>query len=247
MRQATLWVETLKRELRQNGVTYAQVATALELSEASVKRLFAERSFSLDRLAVVCDLIGIDFLELAHRADAQRELADELSEEQEQALVDDPALFLVGTCALNRWTFTDICSTYELSEPEVIKRLAALDRFGIIELLPNNRIRPLVSKHFRWRRRGPIQRYFTEKLLGEFLNSTFDEDGDVLEFAWGTLTNESRNKVRKKLLDLCADVHQFVVEDEGLPKSERSATSLLIAFRRFEPRAFSERRRDGAT
>jgi len=41
---------TLKKQLKAHGKTYADVAELLQLSEASVKRLFAEQSFTLKRL-----------------------------------------------------------------------------------------------------------------------------------------------------------------------------------------------------
>jgi len=40
-------VDVLKRELRTRGITYAQVARKLDLSEASVKRMFSRKNFSL--------------------------------------------------------------------------------------------------------------------------------------------------------------------------------------------------------
>lgn len=50
MSQTRLIVETLKRELRKQRITYRDVARRLDLSEASVKRLFSEKSFTLERI-----------------------------------------------------------------------------------------------------------------------------------------------------------------------------------------------------
>ena len=38
-------IDTLKRELKAQGVTYAAVARALGMSEASVKRMFSRKDF----------------------------------------------------------------------------------------------------------------------------------------------------------------------------------------------------------
>ena len=64
MEQTHQLIDTLKKELRRVGKTYADVAKELDLSEASVKRLFSERNFSLYRLEKTCTLIGIDMAEL---------------------------------------------------------------------------------------------------------------------------------------------------------------------------------------
>ena len=57
-------IDALKRELRKRRITYKQVAAALDLSEPSVKRLFAGRFFTLERLEKICELLGIGFNDL---------------------------------------------------------------------------------------------------------------------------------------------------------------------------------------
>jgi len=52
-------VGALKSALRSRGMRYRDVAAGLGLSEASVKRLFAEETFSLRRFAEVCALIDM--------------------------------------------------------------------------------------------------------------------------------------------------------------------------------------------
>lgn len=46
MSQSAALVKALKQCLKQNNLKYADVAEALSLSEASVKRLFSEENFS---------------------------------------------------------------------------------------------------------------------------------------------------------------------------------------------------------
>lgn len=53
MSQTHALIQALKKQLRAQGKTYADVADLLELSEASVKRLFATESFTLQRLGGV--------------------------------------------------------------------------------------------------------------------------------------------------------------------------------------------------
>ena len=51
-------VDALKRMLKGRGITYANVAAGLGLSEASVKRMFSRRDFTLQRLEDVCRVAG---------------------------------------------------------------------------------------------------------------------------------------------------------------------------------------------
>ena len=64
MSQVTALLQTLKRELKARGITYADVAGELGLSESSVKRLFSESKLSLDRLEALCQIVGLDISDL---------------------------------------------------------------------------------------------------------------------------------------------------------------------------------------
>ena len=169
MVQSKRIVEALKQALRTRGVSYAQVARGLALSESSVKRLFSTGAFSLHRLEAVCDLAGLDLLELARQADAQRYRMPALTVDQERELVGDPALLLVAVCALNRWPFERILERYRFDTPRLVGLLARLDRMGLIELLPGNRIRLRIARSFAWLPDGPIHRFFVDRLQSEFL------------------------------------------------------------------------------
>nr|WP_159105230.1 TRAP transporter substrate-binding protein DctP [Herbaspirillum sp. B39] len=97
MAQAESLVNALKNLLKARGITYAQLAKGLGLSEASVKRIFAERSFTLERLDQVCTLLGIQISDLARMVVAEQPVPSRLTEEQEKKLVADPKLMKVMT------------------------------------------------------------------------------------------------------------------------------------------------------
>jgi hypothetical protein len=108
--RAIMLVDALKRRLKGKGITYAMVAEALELSEASVKRMFSRRDFTLQRLEDICRVTGIDFGELAQEAAAEGEGATSLSADQEREIVSDPTLMLIALCAVGNWTFEQTTS-----------------------------------------------------------------------------------------------------------------------------------------
>ena len=143
-------ISGLKRALKVNGVTYADVGRKLAVSESTVKRWFSAEILSLQRVDDICDLLGInvhDVLQLGHQADGT---LMQLTEAQEQEIVDDHRLLLVGYLLLQRWTPQQIIGRYDISEHELTRLLARLDRLGIIELLPDNRVKTLVTPNFTW-------------------------------------------------------------------------------------------------
>ncbi|WP_111497619.1 MULTISPECIES: helix-turn-helix domain-containing protein [Marinobacter] len=245
MAQTTAIVDALKGALKEHGLTYQQVADALDLSEASVKRLFAERQFSLKRLDQICALLGLEISDLMRRLEPETRI-DRLTREQEQELVSDIPLLLVAICALNRWHFEDILAAYTLSEHQVIGRLAQLDRMGLIDLLPGNRIKPLISHDFQWQRNGPIQTYFEEQVQGDFFQCRFNRPGELRLFLNGMLSPRSNDVMQQKLRRLALDFRNCHREDLSLPLDQRYGVSLILAMRPWEVAAFRHYRRPEA-
>ena len=243
MVQSKRIVEALKLALRTRGVSYAQVARGLALSESSVKRLFSTGAFSLHRLEAVCDLAGLDLLELARQADARRYRMPALTVDQERELVGDPALLLVAVCALNRWPFERILERYRFDPPRLVALLARLDRMGLIELLPGNRIRLRIARNFAWLPDGPIHRFFVDRLQSEFLAGAFEPERDVHRVAWGMLSAESATTLRTRIATLSDAFDELTRGDEVRPDTGARGTCLLVALREWEPSPFRAMRR----
>ncbi len=246
MVQSKRLIETLKQALRTQGVSYAQVARHLELSESSVKRLFSTGAFSLPRLEAVCELAGLDLLELASQADARRFRVPALTEEQERELVGNPPLLLVAVCALNRWPFERILNRYRFTAARLVALLARLDRMGLIELLPGNRIRLRIARNFAWLPDGPIHHFFVDRLQSEFLSGAFAPERDVHRVAWGMLSTESAAALRTRIADLVDAFHDLTRGDEVRPDTGARGTCLLVALRQWEPSPFQAMRRGDA-
>lgn len=245
MSEVTQLLNTLKRQLKQQGKTYRDVAAALDLSEASVKRLFASESFALDRLVEVCNLLGFTVAELAQEAARAEEQLRTLTVDQEKALVSDPKLVLVAVCALNHWTMRDIVGVYQLTEAECIERLARLDRLRLIALMPGNRIRLTVARDFDWIADGPIRRYFRGDGMDDFLACAFNGRDESLAFAHGMLTDVAVEKMQAELRQLRARFAQLHEESLASPLPKRRGTGLLVAMREWEPVEFTKLRRAG--
>jgi hypothetical protein len=237
-------VATLKRQLKIQGIAYRDVANALELSEASVKRLFSSGRFTVDRLADIAHLAGFTLAELAQEAAIGQARLRTLSERQEKELVSDLKLLLVAVCALNHWTLADIVAAYRLSEAEALKRLLHLDRLGLLSVLPGNRIRLNVARDFDWLPHGPIARYFLEQGLPDFLASHFAGAQEALSFLHGMLTEPALVKLQaevRRLRQRFAELHE---ESLASPLPKRRGSGLLLAMREWEPSGFSALRKN---
>lgn len=231
MAQTTALVQCLKRSLKERGITYAELATPLDLSEASIKRLFAEESFSLTRLDTICAHMGMDMSELFAKLDQQQDYISELNEAQEQALVADEHLILVMQLVFSDWTFADILRMFTLSEPQLIAALVKLDKLGMIVLLPKNRVKLLTAHNFRWRKNGPVQSFFRQNIQNDFFQSDFDQRGEALTFLTGMLSKEAHREFQKKLDEFAKDFDRLCKSDAKKPLQERLGYGVVLAIR----------------
>lgn len=244
MSQTVQLVDTLKRILRERKITYAEVAKRLNLSEANVKRMFSKRHFTLNRLEDICAMAGADLGYLMARMNEGSMVLDELSEESESELVSDPKLLLVAQLLVNRWEYEDIIATYDIDEFAATRLLARLDRLGIIELLPGNRVKTKVSRDFRWIHNGPVYRFFEQHVAREFFDCSFDPRlGEILVFVAGMLSRQSNVQMQNSIRRLAREFDELSREDGKLPLEETFGTGMVLAMRPWELSIFAAMRR----
>jgi transcriptional regulator with XRE-family HTH domain len=230
MSQAVLLVDQLKREMKSRDITYAQLAKAIGMSEASVKRMFAQRTMTLTRVDEICAATGIEFTELTQHFDRELKRVTQLTVKQEREVVGDPKLFLVAVCALNLMSFDEIFQTYALTEAELVGLLTKLDRLGFIELLPNNRFKLRVARTFSWIRNGPIMEAFKANAI-DFFDSEFAKPDETLMLLNGRLSPASRLALIEKIRRVAKEFSEQHYEDSHLSSQQREPVSLLMATR----------------
>ncbi|MBL8324288.1 MAG: helix-turn-helix transcriptional regulator [Rubrivivax sp.] len=237
-------VDALKAELKAAGITYAELATHLEMAESSIKRMFSQGDMPLTRVDEVLRVLRMDFAELARRVADAKPLRRELSEEQERAVVADGKLLLVALCCMSQWTFEQMHGTYQLAEPELVGLLLRLDKLGIIELKPLNRYRLLVDKTFRWRPQGPVMHFFREHAVADYFEGGFDGDGEMLMLVHGQIGLSLASAFNERLARLAQDFARQHLADQKLPAAHKRPYTLVLGMRSWLFAAFRDLRRD---
>jgi len=246
MSQSSQLVSAIKRELKNRQLSYRAVAEHLELSESAVKQMFSAGNFTLKRLDAICELLELAFAELAQLAMADSQGLDGLSVEQEERLIGDPVLLLVAYCVVNQWTFEEIIERYDISETQCITKLAELDRMRMAELLPGNRIRPLIGVNFKWQPNGPIEQFFRTEVQGQFFDSAFDDNESVRLVKSGDISMASLEQLVARLNAAGQLFDDLAREDHVYPSSQRRGASMVLAIRRWDFAAFKRMSRRGS-
>jgi transcriptional regulator with XRE-family HTH domain len=215
-------VEALKRCVKARGLTYRTLASRIGLSEASVKRIFADRSFTVRRLEQVCKLIRM--------IDRSVGAVTMLSVEQEAALARDIALLSYFYLLLNGWVDARILREYEFDQAQIERLRNRLIELELAESLPRRRIRLRVGRRLVWRPDGPVRRTHERQVQTEFLRGAFSGSGEFLGWQPAELTESSIRVLKRKLEHLYEEFLQMA-ELDTLSSGPRHSAALLMAFR----------------
>lgn len=224
-------VQVLKAELRRAGITYARLAQELGMAESSIKRIFAKGDMPLSRIDEVLAVLKMDFAELARLVAQAAPERQEMTLEQERAVVADPKLLLMAICALSQWSFDEIVATYAISKPQAVACLLALDKLGFLELRANNRYRVKFDKTFRWRPDGPVMRFFREHAVADYFSGDFGGNGEMLMLVHGQISPAQALLFNERMRRLAQDFAQQHLADQKLPAGERQAYTMVFGMR----------------
>jgi len=234
--------EALKMHFKARGLTYADVAHALKISEATVKRIFALRNCTVERLEAMCQLAQIEVSELARGAPRNSRLVNRLTLEQEEEIMSEPALLLVAVCALHQMRVDEMVAFYKLDQAQCLRLLLRLERIGILEVHENNRIRLRISRAFSWIPQGPIMRY-AKSQVPDFFSHPFDQPGELMRMISVRLSRDAQLALLQQVEQIAREYSEQHNADARLPLAQREPISVLFAIRSWEPELFKQFRR----
>lgn len=232
MSESAAIIQVLKRSLKTRGLTYRDLAKRIGLSEASIKRVFSEETFTLQRLESICAAIGMSMTELVRiAAETSEESSKFLTLEQEQLLADDPKLLACFYLLLNGRSSAEVIERMNLNERELRRFYVTLHDAKLVELQPRLRVRMRVGPVITWRTDGPVYRVYERQVKAEFLQSDFRGPLEALHFRSLEISEASARILSRKIEQLQRDFSELASLDVGLPANEKRNVALLVAFR----------------
>jgi transcriptional regulator with XRE-family HTH domain len=241
-------IAALKRSLKARGMTYAELARRVRLSEASIKRIFARGTFSLARLEQICGALGLSMAELVQMAAPHvQQTRQQLTLDQEQALADDPRALATFHLLLNGYRSAAVAAELGLGERELRRILVRLDAAGLIELAPKMKVRLRTSNVIAWRPDGPVRRTYEAQVKNEFLRAQFDGKNELLNFVSAELSPASITVVMRKLEALARDFADLAALDASLSNDgdNKRSMGLMLAMRPWVFSMYAGLRRNG--
>lgn len=232
MSQTAEVLKALKKVLRARELTYRDLATALDLSEASVKRLFSEQTFTVQRLEQACRFLDMSLYDLTRMTRiGDEDEATQLDLKQEEALAADSALLTYFYLLVTGWKPARIARQLELDEPANTKILARLDKLRLIELLPKNRVRLLTHRRIQWLADGPIRTLYEAQVTQDFVQSKFDKAGEFMRFETAELSAASIGVLTRRLERLFKEFDDLADLDMHVAPEKKRNVGLMLAMR----------------
>jgi DNA-binding Xre family transcriptional regulator len=176
----SLYLSALKKALRARGLTYADLAAQLGMSESGVKKMFNAKDMSFRRVVQVCGALDITPGQLFTLSEETVIAEVTLSQRQEEALLEDALLLQVyWRLAVEKREPHEIASLHRLDGKQ-LKRL--LDRLVRLELLSLRRgqYRPRHSGKFRWSDGSRLARFLNRSWSQLTLRRALASNGAAL-------------------------------------------------------------------
>lgn len=237
--QAELF-ELLKSVLKARRMTYAALAELLGLSEPTIKRIFAEQDCKLSRINAICAVLGLtldDLVAEANRVDVQ---PTRLTDRQEAQLAEDRPAFNLFLLLLDGMTIEAIQEQYRLEKQRIFKLGMKLEKIGLAEVMPGNRIRLTVQSPVEFRRDGPLHQALVALNMA-FLRCTYlarDTEHSAYLTQTRRMTQKTAQHILVRLRDIQIELSNLARRDQ-LTQPQNALQSFKIGIA-LSPVVFSE-------
>lgn len=238
--ESAAMLAALRRALRAGGWTAKRLAVRFDASEASVKRWLAGRGLTLARLEALARLAELSLAELAEAARRPpRELAQELTLAQEQALSEDAVLSFLFMVIVGGEPWEDFARDFDLPERLIEAALARLEKLALIDRLSGGRVRATVDRNVLWRK-SPLRERFEALMKPQFVSMDFAALDAVYASEVVKLSDEGAARLAEAIERHRRELHRLVEDDRRTSVLPRNWHAVLFAARPLDGRGLKD-------
>jgi len=174
-------LQELKKAFRVAGITYQDIGSQLGMSLATVKRMMADENIRFDRLLTLCQLAGVEITELIDSAVNKPAEHSVFTHEQDAAFAQFPHLLsYFSALVYQRETPADIAKQYQLDDVSTYLYLRKLETIGLIELLPENKVKLTISLPVGFSADSQVMKQQYQSMIEHTVQSVlFDDSSDA--------------------------------------------------------------------
>jgi transcriptional regulator with XRE-family HTH domain len=219
--------QALRSLLKDKGWSQAAFAGALGISIPTAKRWLKGEGLLLRDWLRALETLGLTLPELLERA-GEGSSQFFYSAEQEGALARTPSLLAYFDLLLAGETPAAIARTHGVAKTDTAHFLGRLAKLKLIEWLPKDRVRLLVTGEPRWNPAGPLAAKFRRQTLREFTDR-FGDDPASLRIGIYGLSEESLRSLPSLFGEVLETLRRRELGDRRQAGRTRKVTVLLGA------------------
>jgi transcriptional regulator with XRE-family HTH domain len=212
MQDIQLFGELVRRELKLQGITQQEFAKIMKTSTPTIKRWLKGEGVLLKDWTRMLDCVGLSLSEALLILEGSSHKSFTYTEKQEQSLSTEEGLLAFFDLILKGRSPKQIARQYNLTEGSIVFYLSKLDKIGLIEWLPDNKVKLLVSGEPRWIKMGPLAQKFRKQIMEGYIGNYID-DRDQLKINIYSLSRESYHKIASLFNDLSEKIRSLEVRD----------------------------------
>lgn len=213
----TLYLNTLKKALRSRGITYADLAKSLKMTESGVKKMLNAKDISFQRILKICKVIDVLPSQIFSISERSSVPTYHLSEKQQDALVKDRRLLAVyWLLTIERKSVEDMGLQLKAPVQDIRIRLQKLVSLDLV----NQKKSEFFPKHhrkFRWPDNSKLARILNQEWSQQTLKKALNLKEGTLgmhRFAALKLSNESYSQLLNKFAEIFNEIAQISEREE---------------------------------
>lgn len=138
---SVFFIRALKSELKSSQVTYKDLAKALKITEAGVKKLLNKSDLSMNRAHQICNAIGVSVYDVMRASEEDSMHSKKFNEQQTSFFLENLTYFkFYMRLAYEQKSPEEIQNESNLSDKSLFRYLKKLDDLKLIQLLPANKV-----------------------------------------------------------------------------------------------------------
>ncbi len=135
------FIKELKRQLKHARIGYRELASALKMSEAGVKKLLNKSDLSMARAAQVCEVLGLSLADVLKSTEESLRAEQSFDDLQIRHFVRNPEHFKIYMKLVHeKVSLDEIIGSGQVDKKAIFRAIKSLEDLKLLKLIPGNRV-----------------------------------------------------------------------------------------------------------
>lgn len=225
-------LQTIKKMLKTQKISYQDLALQIGMSESGVKKLLTAKDISVTRLSQIAEILGVGLADLMKMSEDQNIKSVRLTKKQEESLFENSSLFRVfWLLAIEEKNQNEIKRIEKLNAQQLERLFLKLETLDLLRRSPKGQILSVHKGLYRWVGDNPflnkLNREWSENTLRKVLKDR-ESSTKYHRLSYMKMTPSLREEFFQKLTELVDD-YARKAQRARLDSRDLTSISFLLA------------------